>query len=61
MAGSTGLEPVLYATKKRCITIMLRPNVCAIYDEIERGASQKIGIFTCFITHIRLGQNHEKI
>lgn len=26
VAGSTGLEPVLYATKKRCITIMLRPN-----------------------------------
>ena len=24
MAGTIGLEPILYATKKRCITIMLR-------------------------------------
>jgi hypothetical protein len=24
VAGTIGLEPILYATKKRCITIMLR-------------------------------------
>jgi hypothetical protein len=24
LAGTIGLEPILYATKKRCITIMLR-------------------------------------
>ena len=41
VAGSVGLEPTLYATKKRCITIMLRPNVGAIYAEIAEPASQK--------------------
>jgi hypothetical protein len=25
LAGSAGLEPALYCTKNRCITIMLRP------------------------------------
>ena len=42
VVGSIGLEPILYATKKRCITIMLRPNVGAIYAEIAKPASQKI-------------------
>ena len=35
MAGSIGLEPILYATKKRCITIMLRSNIVVVPRRIE--------------------------
>ena len=31
MAGTIGLEPILCATKKRCITIMLRSITIMIY------------------------------
>ena len=49
LAGSIGLEPILYATKKRCITIMLRPNVSAFYADFNCRASQKIAIDSLFL------------
>jgi hypothetical protein len=61
LAGSIGLEPILYATKKRCITIMLRPNVKAVYADFKYRASQKIVILTCFVPCMLLGEKYEKI
>ena len=61
LAGSIGLEPILYATKKRCITIMLRPNVSAFYADFNCRASQKIAIMACFAPSILLGEKYEKI
>ena len=61
VAGSIGLEPILYATKKRCITIMLRPNVKAVYADFKYRASQKIVILTCFVPCMLLGEKYEKI